>query len=125
MPGDPTFDQFYSTAKPMSFIGDVTVRDAMSRDGLVALLERVGPSIVLRSMEAPRLVFGAVTVSSVIAVAAGIPLTRAFGVTGAAWSIVLSETLAFVAAVVLVRRKAKESAPEPTACLAMSASESQ
>ena len=65
-----------------------------------------GPSIVLRSLEAPKLVFAAVSVSSCISAAAGIPLTHAFGVSGAVWSIVLSETLAFVAAIVLLRRKA-------------------
>jgi O-antigen/teichoic acid export membrane protein len=65
-----------------------------------------GPSIVLRSLEAPRLIFAAVTVSSLISVLIGIPLTRTWGVGGAVWSIVLSETLAFVAAVVLLRRQA-------------------
>jgi len=40
-------------------------------------------------------------------VAVGIPLTRAWGLRGAVWSIVLSEALAFVAAVVLLRLKAR------------------
>jgi len=65
-----------------------------------------GPSIVLRSLESPRLVFAAVSISSGVSLVVGIPLTRALGVGGAAWSIALSETLAFVAAVVLLRRKA-------------------
>ena len=65
-----------------------------------------GPSIVLRSLEEPRLIFAAVTVSSLASVLVGIPLTRAWGVGGAVWSIVVSEALAFVAAVVLLRRKA-------------------
>jgi O-antigen/teichoic acid export membrane protein len=69
-----------------------------------------GPSIVLRSLEAPGLIFAAVSVSSCAAVAAGIPLTRIWGVSGAVWSIVLSETLALVAAIVLLRRKARQSA---------------
>jgi len=68
-----------------------------------------GPSIVLRAMEAPRLIFAAVTISSCVAVPIGITLIRALGVAGAAWSIALSETLAFVAAVMLVRRKARKS----------------
>jgi O-antigen/teichoic acid export membrane protein len=68
-----------------------------------------GPSIVLRSMEAPRLIFAAVSISSGVAIAIGIPLTRAWGLRGAVWSIVLSEALAFVAAVVLLRRKARQS----------------
>jgi O-antigen/teichoic acid export membrane protein len=73
-----------------------------------------GPSIVLRSLEAPRLVFAAVSFSSGVSLAVGIPLTHALGVRGAVWSIALSETLAFVAAVVLLRRKARrtlEAAP--------------
>jgi O-antigen/teichoic acid export membrane protein len=64
-----------------------------------------GPSIVLRSLEEPRLIFASVTVSSLASILVGVPLTRAWGVGGAVWSIVLSETLAFVAAVVLLRRK--------------------
>ena len=65
-----------------------------------------GPSIVLRSLEEPRLIFAAVTISSLVSIVVGIPLTRVWGVGGAVWSIVLSETLAFTAAVVLLRRKA-------------------
>lgn len=64
-----------------------------------------GPSIVLRSLEEPRLIFAAVTISSVTSVLVGIPLTRAWGVSGAVWSIFFSETLAFVAAVALLRHK--------------------
>jgi O-antigen/teichoic acid export membrane protein len=81
-----------------------------------------GPSIVLRALEAPGSVFAAVTVSSCIAVAVGIPLTHALGVRGAVWSMALSETLAFVAAVVLLRRKSRQSAEAaPAPLLAMSA----
>ncbi len=68
-----------------------------------------GPSIVLRSLEAPGSVFAAVSVSSCIAVAVGIPLTRALGVRGAVWSMALSEALAFVMAIVLLRRKVRQS----------------
>jgi Na+-driven multidrug efflux pump len=77
----------------------------------------------LRALEAPGSIFAAVSVSSAIALALGIPLTRAWGVGGAVWSIVLSETLAFVAAVVLLRRKARESSETEPALLAMSTSE--
>lgn len=68
-----------------------------------------GPSIVLRSLESPGLILAAVTVSSCVAVAIGIPLTRVWGLRGAVWSIVLSEALAFVAAVVLLRLKVRRS----------------
>jgi Na+-driven multidrug efflux pump len=60
-------------------------------------------------MEAPRLIFAAVSISSGVAIAIGIPLTHAWGLRGAVWSIVLSEALAFAAAVVLLRRKARQS----------------
>lgn len=81
-----------------------------------------GPSIVLRSLEAPGSVFAAVSVSSCIAVAVGIPLTRALGVRGAVWSMALSEALAFVMAVVLLRRKARKSAEAAPGLLVLSAS---
>jgi len=68
-----------------------------------------GPANVLRVMESPRLVFAAVSVSSCVAVAIGVPITWALGVRGAAWGMALSEVLAFVAAVVLLRRKARKS----------------
>lgn len=82
-----------------------------------------GPSIVLRSLESPASVFAAVSVSSGISVAVGIPLTRALGVGGAVWSIALSETLAFIAAVVLLRRKHRKTIDEEPALLALSATE--
>ena len=79
-----------------------------------------GPSIVLRSLESPGSIFAAVSVSSAISVAVGIPLTRALGVGGAVWSIALSEALAFVAAVVFVRRKASRSPQMTPTLLALS-----
>ncbi len=82
-----------------------------------------GPSIVLRALEAPRLIFAAVTVSSVLALILGIPLIRAWGVRGAVWSIALSEALAFVASVAFLRRKASEYLEPGPASLALSPSE--
>jgi O-antigen/teichoic acid export membrane protein len=82
-----------------------------------------GPSVVLRSLESPRLVFAAVSVSSCIAVAIGIPLTRALGVRGAVWSMAFSEALAFVMAIVLLRRKVRDSEKAAPPCLVLSASE--
>jgi O-antigen/teichoic acid export membrane protein len=81
-----------------------------------------GPSIVLRSLEAPGSVFAAVSVSSCIALAVGVPLTRALGVKGAVWSMALSEALAFAMAVVLLRRKARQSAEAAAPYLVLSAS---
>jgi O-antigen/teichoic acid export membrane protein len=82
-----------------------------------------GPSIVLRSMESPGLIFAAVSVSSCVSLAIGIPLTHVWGVGGAVWSIVLSETLAFVAAVVLLRRKARLSSETAAGFVALPANE--
>jgi O-antigen/teichoic acid export membrane protein len=82
-----------------------------------------GPSIVLRSLESPGLVFAAVTISSGISLAVGIPLTRALGVGGAVWSIALSESLAFVAAVVLLRRRARRSLEATPTMLPLSVSD--
>jgi O-antigen/teichoic acid export membrane protein len=82
-----------------------------------------GPSIVLRSLESPALIFAAVSVSSCVSVAIGIPLTRAWGLKGAVWSIVLSETLAFAAAVILLRRKARQTSETAPALVALSANE--
>jgi O-antigen/teichoic acid export membrane protein len=65
-----------------------------------------GPSTALRAMEYPKSVFVAVTASSCISVAIGVPATWAFGLRGALWSMALSEALAFASALVLVRRKA-------------------
>jgi O-antigen/teichoic acid export membrane protein len=82
-----------------------------------------GPSIVLRSMGSPRLIFAAVSVSSCVAVAIGIPLTRSWGLGGAVWSILLSEALAFVAALVLLRRKTRRSSETASSFLALSTNE--
>jgi len=67
-----------------------------------------GPANVLRVMESPRLVFAAVSISSCVAVAIGVPMTWALGVKGAVWGMALSEALAFVAAVILLRRKSRK-----------------
>ncbi|MFZ0277954.1 MAG: polysaccharide biosynthesis C-terminal domain-containing protein [Candidatus Sulfotelmatobacter sp.] len=72
-----------------------------------------GPANVLRVTESPRLVFAAVSISSCVAVAVGIPITWTWGVKGAAWSMALSEVLAFVVAVVLLRRQAGKLSEAP------------
>jgi len=82
-----------------------------------------GPAIVLRSLESPASVFGAVTISSCVALLIGIPLTRALGVAGALWGMAVSEGLAFAAAVALVRRKARRSSEMAPACLAVEATD--
>jgi O-antigen/teichoic acid export membrane protein len=102
-----------------------SVIDLLPITALVSVLGSAffGPAIVLRSMESPASVFGAVTISSCIALLIGIPLTRTLGVAGALWGMAVSEGLAFVAAVVMVRRKARRSSEIALARLAVSASD--
>jgi pimeloyl-ACP methyl ester carboxylesterase len=44
-PGDPVFDQFFASQLPS--IEDFTLQQLLNRDGLVALLEKIGPAILL------------------------------------------------------------------------------
>ncbi len=81
-----------------------------------------GPATALRAMESPASVFTVVCVSSCISLAIGVPATRALGVRGAVWAMALSEALAFVVAVVLLRRKVRRASDAAPACSALSAS---
>jgi pimeloyl-ACP methyl ester carboxylesterase len=45
VPGDPIFDAFYATQVPM--IADFTRQQELNRDALVALLDKIGPAILL------------------------------------------------------------------------------
>jgi pimeloyl-ACP methyl ester carboxylesterase len=45
VPGDPGFDQFYASQMPS--IQDFTLQQELNRDAIVALLEKIGPSILL------------------------------------------------------------------------------
>jgi pimeloyl-ACP methyl ester carboxylesterase len=44
-PGDPIFDQFYSSQLPG--IADFALVQSLNRDGIVALLQKIGPAILL------------------------------------------------------------------------------
>jgi len=44
-PGDPAFDQFYASQVPA--IQDFTLQQTLNRDAILALLEKIGPSILL------------------------------------------------------------------------------
>src|SRR5437867_2913502 len=44
-PGDPVFDQFFASQLPS--IEDFTEQQALNRDALVALLDKIGPAILL------------------------------------------------------------------------------
>jgi O-antigen/teichoic acid export membrane protein len=71
----------------------------------------LGPANALRAMESSGSVLAAVCVSSTIAVAVGIPLTRALGLRGAIWSMALSEGLGLLMTVVFLRRKLRTASP--------------
>ena len=43
--GDPVFDQFMAETHPM--IGDAKIREAVNRDAMIALLDRIGPAILM------------------------------------------------------------------------------
>jgi O-antigen/teichoic acid export membrane protein len=64
-----------------------------------------GPTIVLRGMESPKSVFYARCAASVLSLAAGVPLTMAYGLWGCVLGIVLSNAAALLFAVVLLGRK--------------------
>jgi len=44
-PGDPFFDQFYASVLPS--IADATVTQTLNRDAILALVEKIGPAIML------------------------------------------------------------------------------
>ncbi len=44
-PGDPVFDQFYASQLPS--IQDLTQQMALTRDAIIALIEKIGPAVVL------------------------------------------------------------------------------
>ena len=64
-----------------------------------------GPATVLRAMEAPDQVFGAVALASCVSVLVGVPATKLLGVQGAIWGMAISETLGFLGATALLVRK--------------------
>ena len=45
LPGDPVFDQFYASQVP--FVRTPETAQSMTRDALVALLEKIGPAVVM------------------------------------------------------------------------------
>lgn len=45
IPGDPVFDQFYASQMPS--IQDFTLQQLLNRDAILALLEKIGPAILL------------------------------------------------------------------------------
>lgn len=69
-----------------------------------------GPTVVLRAMEAPRLVFLAYAVATVLSLVIGIPATKAYGLWGAILGVNLSDLVSLVLMVVLFKRRLRDSA---------------
>jgi len=66
------------------------------------------PAILMRATRRPRLVVWTYLSSAVVVSAAGIVLTRLFGITGWLWAVVVSATTALLVACWLVREKAPQ-----------------
>jgi O-antigen/teichoic acid export membrane protein len=73
-----------------------------------------GPAIALRGMESPSSIFYARCVASGVSLAIGIPLTKAYGLLGVMWGIVLANAAAFVMTMYFLRSKLAAAEP-PTA----------
>jgi O-antigen/teichoic acid export membrane protein len=63
-----------------------------------------GPAIVLRAKQAPALVFCAYSASAAIALVTAAPASRAFGLQGTVWAIILSSAVGLAVALFLVHR---------------------
>ena len=70
----------------------------------VLRISATSQAIILRAMHAPFLVFVAYGAASVVDVVAGIPCTRAFGLQGAIFGMVLSSSVALIVTLVMLRR---------------------
>jgi len=73
----------------------------------------IGASIALRAMESPDTIFLAYCAASLVSVAAGIPLSRLAGVTGAVWAMNLSDAVALGMIIILLIQRVKRDIPLP------------
>jgi O-antigen/teichoic acid export membrane protein len=65
----------------------------------------LAPTIILRALESPSDVFWAQLAASISCILFGIPMTRAFGVRGVAWGLVVSNGVAFLICMLMLRRR--------------------
>lgn len=65
----------------------------------------LGPAIVLRGMKSPQSLFYANGAASVVALLAGLPATKFFGLKGVIWSMILANAVYVIVAFVLYGRK--------------------
>src|SRR5579863_2318875 len=66
-----------------------------------------GPAILLRAIESPDSIFYARCVASVLSLLIGVPATRAFGLWGVVWSLVVANLAAFLISLYILNRKSK------------------
>ena len=66
-----------------------------------------GPAILLRAIESPDSIFYARIVASVLSLLIGVPATKAFGLWGVVWSIIVANFAAFLISMYILRRKAR------------------
>jgi O-antigen/teichoic acid export membrane protein len=66
-----------------------------------------GPAILLRAVESPDSIFYARCVASALSLLIGVPATRAFGLWGVVWSIIIANLAAFVISLYILRRKSR------------------
>lgn len=77
--------------------------------GSVLRIGATAQANVLRAMRSPSMVFVAYSAACVVAILIGIPCTRWLGLRGALFAWVLSGAASFVGALVMIRRKARQS----------------
>jgi len=73
-----------------------------------------GPAIMLRAIESPDSIFYARIVASALSLVIGVPATRAFGLWGVVWSIIVANSAAFIISMYILQRKSQSiSIPNP------------
>jgi O-antigen/teichoic acid export membrane protein len=80
--------------------------------GSVLWAAAFGPTVVLRAMESPRLVFLAHATAAVLSLAIGVPAMRAFGLWGAILGVNVSDAVSLILMVALLRYRIREWKPK-------------
>jgi O-antigen/teichoic acid export membrane protein len=80
--------------------------------GSVLWAAAFGPTVVLRAMESPRLVFLAYITATVLSLAIGVPMTRAFGLWGAILGVNISDGISLILMAVLLRHRIRQLKPD-------------
>lgn len=81
--------------------------------GAILWAASFGPAILLRALEAPDSIFYSRIAASVLSIVVGIPATRAYGLKGVVWSLIIANFSAFWISLYILRRKARTSISIP------------